>query len=255
LTRVLRLLDPLFRIGIVGRLINGVVRAWSSAAGRNPTTQALRDLLVVEDLLLRRAELLAIDLEGGIHPKHRIMRYHDFFVDRIGADERVLDVGCGKGELAFDLAERAGAHVTGIDISEDALAFARERFHSDRLELELADAFEWVPPQTFDVIVISNMLEHVEERVGLLRRLVELARPKRFLIRVPVLERDWVVLLRKELNLPYFADPSHFTEYSSEQLTTELTAAGLEPSEVQQRWGELWAVATVASGDEGILAR
>ena len=237
--------------------VSALVRAWSSAAVRKPTTPALRSLLSVEDLLLRRAELLAIDLERGIHPKHRIMRYHDFFVERVRPGERVLDVGCGKGELAFDLAERGEVHVTGIDISDDALAFARERFQSDRLTLERADVLDWTPPQTFDVVVLSNVLEHIEDRVGLLRRLLDLVQPERLLIRVPVLERDWVVLLRKELDLPYFADPSHFTEYSAEQLESELGAAGLTLTELQHRWGELWTVArpTVAADQTGILGR
>jgi len=41
---------------------------------------------------------------------------------------RVLELGCGSGRLAFDLVTRAGvAHVSGVDISEHAVAFANER--------------------------------------------------------------------------------------------------------------------------------
>ena len=237
--RLARLLDPVLQ-GRAGELL---VKAWASAVSRQAPEVALRRLLTTADRLLARVDVLAVDLDGGVHAKHRLMRYHDFFVDRVRLDEHVLDVGCGKGELAYDLATRAGAHVTGIDVSAAALDFARERFHSERIELVQADAFEWIPPRPFDAIVLSNVLEHVADRVGLLRRLVRLADAERLLIRVPVLERDWLVGLRRDLGLPYLADPTHETEYSPEQLEAELAEAGLELAELEQRWGELWAVA------------
>jgi SAM-dependent methyltransferase len=241
--RLVRLLDPLLQGRLAGRLIGTALRAWVSAISRQRPEQAVRRLLRIADGLLARVDVLAVELDGGIHAKHRLMRYHDFFVERVKAGERVLDVGCGKGELACDLATRGGAHVTGIDVNRTSLAFARARFSSDRLELVEADALEWVPPRPYDVVVLSNVLEHVADRVGLLRRLVQLARPDRLLIRVPVLERDWLVGLRRDLGIPYFSDPTHQTEYSPEQLEAELGDAGLRLTELQHRWGELWAVA------------
>jgi hypothetical protein len=51
----------------------------------------------------------------------------------------------------------------------------------------------------WDVIVLSNVLEHVADRVGLLRRLIERHGPARVLIRVPLFERHWHLPLRREL--------------------------------------------------------
>jgi SAM-dependent methyltransferase len=244
--RLARLLDPLLQ-GRLGEVLVGTAfRAWVSAISRQRPEVAARRLLQIADGLLARVDVLAVELDGGIHAKHRLMRYHDFFLERVREGERVLDVGCGKGELAHDLATRGGAHVTGIDVNATSLAFARARFPSERLELLEADALEWVPPRPYDVVVLSNVLEHVADRVGLLRRLAQLARPHRLLIRVPVLERDWLVGLRRELGVPYFSDPTHETEYSPEQLATELREAGLELVEFEQRWGELWALARPA---------
>jgi 2-polyprenyl-3-methyl-5-hydroxy-6-metoxy-1,4-benzoquinol methylase len=237
--RLIRALDPIVR----GRAGDLGVRAWASAVSRLPPEQALRRLLRVVDALLRRVDVLAADLDEGVHVKHRLMRYHDFFVERVAPGEHVLDVGCGKGELAYDLATRAGANVTGIDVNRTSLAFARSHFRSEHLELVEADACTWTPPRTYEVVILSNVLEHIDDRIGLLRRLVATARPQRVLLRVPVLERDWLVALRRDLGLPYFSDPTHVTEYSPEQLEEELRAAGLELAELLQPWGELWAVA------------
>ncbi len=55
----------------------------------------MRALLRADDFLTRALNRLAIVYDGGVHAKHRLMRYHDFFVERISPGEHVLDVGCG----------------------------------------------------------------------------------------------------------------------------------------------------------------
>lgn len=221
-----------------------VVRSWLNvtAQGRD-RAEALRRLFAVDDLLQGEIDQLAIRRDGGVHPKHRLTRYHDFFVERVGQGERVLDVGCGKGELAYDLAERAGVSVVGIDVLPEKIAFARERFAHPRVEYVEADVYEFEPGEPFDAIVLSNVLEHLPEREALLRRIVDVADPARLLIRVPAFDRHWHVPLRKELGIPYFSDPTHETEYVAETLSAELDGAGLELASLVTRWGELWAEA------------
>lgn len=243
LRRAQRRLDPLLQGRAADRLIGSLYRLWVSAISREPTETALKRLLILEGHLADRIDLLAIDLDDGVHAKHRLTGYHDFFVERVSPGETVLDVGCGKGELAHDLAARGGAIVTGIDFDRPSLEFARKRFGRPGVEFVEADALGWQPPHEYDVVVLSNVLEHIEHRVDLLVRLRETARPKRFLIRLPMSERDWLVPLRRELGLAHFSDPTHFTEYTVEQLHQELGAAGLEVVELVQRWGELWATA------------
>lgn len=202
-------------------------------------------LLGLDAFLRVQLDRVATAYDGGEHAKHRLMRYHDFFVERIDAAERVLDVGCGRAELARDIAERSGARVTGIDFDEGYLAHARRRGLPERLDVELADALDYRPQEPFDIVVLSNVLEHIEERPALLRALRERTGARRFLIRVPVFERDWTVPLRKELGLPYLGDLTHFTEYLPGQLEEELRVAGLELVDQQLRWGEIWAEARV----------
>ena len=61
-----------------------------------------------------------------------------------------------------------------------------------------------LPEGHWDVIVLSNILEHIEDRVGLLTDIVRQADPDQFLIRVPHFERDWSMAMRKEVGANYF---------------------------------------------------
>ena len=65
--------------------------------------------------------------------------------------------------------------------------------------------------------------------------------PSRFLIRVPVFERDWRVPLKRELGVEWRLDPTHETEYTLESFEKEMAAAGLRITYQEVRWGEIWA--------------
>jgi cyclopropane-fatty-acyl-phospholipid synthase len=82
----------------------------------------------------------------------------------IAPGQRILDIGCGWGGLAFYLAETAGAgHVTGISLSEKQIALARARAMNrklgGRVSFELQDYRD--VRGLFDRIVSVGMFEHV----------------------------------------------------------------------------------------------
>jgi SAM-dependent methyltransferase len=210
----------------------------------------MRELLeVYSDAYYAGIDPGAIEYDGGVHAKHRLTRYHDFFVERIEPDDMVLDIGCGKGELAYDIAERAGASVIAIDRAAWALAFARERFAHPRVTYIEADALTFTPNDAVDVAVLSNVLEHVAARVELLRALRTRARVARLLIRVPMIDRDWTVPLRRELGLSYFSDPEHQVEFTPALLRDELAAGGWTMGPPTIAWGEVWVEALPAIPD------
>lgn len=206
-----------------------------------PPAEGLRFLFGLDAALYPVQGQLAVAYDGGIHTKHRHMRYHDFFVNRIAAGERVLDIGCGMGAVAYDVAEKAGAHVVGIDFSDENIALARERHAHQRVTYRVGDALQELPDDPFDVVILSNVLEHLPERPAFLRRVQVVARPSRFLIRVPLFERDWRVPLKQELGVEWRLDPTHETEYTLESFAEEMGAAGLRITHQQVRWGEIWA--------------
>jgi 2-polyprenyl-3-methyl-5-hydroxy-6-metoxy-1,4-benzoquinol methylase len=169
------------------------------------------------------------------------MQYHDFFVSRLTSGQRVLDVGCGYGSVAFSMASRAGARVVGLDQDRDNVSRAQRRFVHKDLTFVQGHAPEDVPGGGFDVIVASNVLEHVDDRAGFLTQIGQRTGARRWLIRVPMSNRDWLVPLRAELGLRSFSDPTHFTEYTSETFEREMAAVGFTIRHLQVNWGEIWA--------------
>jgi 2-polyprenyl-6-hydroxyphenyl methylase/3-demethylubiquinone-9 3-methyltransferase len=94
------------------------------------------------------------------------LRIH-FIMERLTIPTpEVLDVGCGGGVLSEALA-RAGAQVTGIDLSQSALEVARAHARQQGLTIDYRyqSAEEIAQKQTegFDVVTCMEMLEHVPE--------------------------------------------------------------------------------------------
>jgi ubiquinone/menaquinone biosynthesis C-methylase UbiE len=184
---------------------------------------------------------LAIDYGGGMHTKHRHMRYEDFFVARIKAGEHVLDVGSGSGLVAMTVAEQANAYVWGIDMLPHKIALAKERHSHPRVTYILGDVMNALPNEHFDVIILSNVLEHLRNRPEFLLKVQTVAKPSRMLIRVPLFDRDWRVPLKKELGIEWRLDPTHETEYTLESFQQEMDEAKLDLVHIEFRWGEIWS--------------
>lgn len=94
--------------------------------------------------------------------------------------ERVLDLACGHGLLARELARR-GATVTGIDLSHELLERARSREASDRLGIhyvhgDVADA-EVLEGVEFDLIVSNFGLSDIDDLDGVCRTVGRVLRP------------------------------------------------------------------------------
>jgi 2-polyprenyl-3-methyl-5-hydroxy-6-metoxy-1,4-benzoquinol methylase/GT2 family glycosyltransferase len=177
-----------------------------------------------------------------LHPKHRIIRYHDWFVDSIDSGSRVLDIGCGNGTLTNALAEKA-ASVTGVDIVPGNIVRAESLYHLDNIQFFCADATVSIPEGEYDFVVLSNVLEHIEQRPKFLRALFSQMRQPypTLLIRVPLIDRCWLPKYKKELGVEWRLDSTHFTEYTLAELKQELDAAGLAMVSVpEQRFGEVF---------------
>jgi SAM-dependent methyltransferase len=103
---------------------------------------------------------------------------------------RILDVGCGTGANLLMLSKYGDAE--GVDVSEDALAFCRER----GLENVKLGAAEKLPydDATFDLVTALDVVEHLDDDLGGLREMRRVLRPGgRVLLFVPTFMFLWGV--------------------------------------------------------------
>ncbi|WP_197426589.1 MULTISPECIES: methyltransferase domain-containing protein [Hyphomicrobiales] len=140
------------------------------------------------------------------------------FASSLAAGKRVLDFGCGSGYGAADLAEEA-AHVTAVDISEEALAYAREHHKAPNLVFERRyDLAECLEPASFDLITCFELVEHLA-RPDQLRLLASLKR---------LLTEDGLLLIstpNPAATANYGENPFHLHEMPEAQFRATLTAA------------------------------
>jgi len=196
-------------------------------------------ILKLHNFSYRLATKLAIKTEGGLHPKHRLMNYHKFFVENVDSGNLVLDIGCGNGALTYDLAKKA-RKVIGIDLSPENIRFAKRRYSAPNIDYLVGDAIGYKFEQKFNVIILSNVLEHIKNRIEFLKSIRNMA-PK-VLIRVPAINRDWITLYKKELGVEWRLDKTHYVEYTLENLRDELEKVGLNLEKYSIQFGEIWGV-------------
>ena len=94
----------------------------------------------------------------------------------------ILDIGCGIGGPAFEMAQTHGASVTGIDLEapliERAQARARELGLDDQCTFKVVAAGALpFPDQAFDIVVSSGAFTQTEDKVAILRESLRVLRP------------------------------------------------------------------------------
>lgn len=180
------------------------------------------------DLRSDEDEFEALALDAGSRRAARIEKA----LGRVG---RMLDVGCGTG---FQLAAAAarGWEVEGVEVSAAAATYARSRHEVTVHTGTLASAD--LPDDSFDAAVLSHVVEHVPDPVGLLKDVARILRPGGVaLIAVP--NADGLIYsaynllhrARGTYGLAAFScslfPPSHLTAYTRSSIAALVDRGGL----------------------------
>ncbi len=132
------------------------------------------------------------------------------------SESSVLDVGCGSGVTIEHLSDLGAASVNGIEL--DPLALRTGSVVNDRISR--GDFMEIELDATYDVVLMLDVLEHIEDDTGALEKVSGLmARDGILLVTVPA--HQWLWSRHDVTN-------SHFRRYSARQVRWLLESSGFE---------------------------
>ncbi len=96
---------------------------------------------------------------------------------------RLLDIACGVGYGTHLMANAVNdvIEAIGVDISQEAVEYAKQHYASRRIQFQQHDAMTFTD-KGFDSIVSIETIEHVPDPIGLIKQLVGLMQPNGVLI-------------------------------------------------------------------------
>jgi SAM-dependent methyltransferase len=130
----------------------------------------------------------------------------------------VLDVGCGSGENLSALATIPGLSITGADVSQEGLELAKRRVPGARL-VQL-DIQKESLPERFDMVISTQVIEHLIDDVAALRHMGQMA--ERWVLVTSLSGR----MRKSEVGV------GHLRNYSELELRAKAEAAGLQVEDV-----------------------
>jgi SAM-dependent methyltransferase len=181
-----------------------------------------------------------IDLDSG--------NVHADVVNFVPTGSRVLELGPATGYMAQAFSEQRGCTVVGIEYDPDMAA--RGAAFCERMivgDLDLLDVEAELGEDRFDAIVSADVIEHLKDPLGALRRLLPFLKPDgRVVISIPNIAHSSVRLALLQGRFEYrdwgLLDSTHLRFFTRQTFERTLTDAGLELVELRPH--ELPAAAT-----------
>jgi O-antigen biosynthesis protein len=157
---------------------------------------------------------------------------HSFKLSMIGYNKSVLEVGCSTGYFTKILAER-GCSVVGIEIDCDAARKAEK--WADRVivgNIDEGDVWDEVKDESFDVVVLGDVLEHLRDPLGSLRQAARKLKPSGSVVTsLPNVAHGDVRIGLMQGQFRYrttgLLDRTHLRFFTLESIRDLLTQAGL----------------------------
>lgn len=178
--------------------------------------------------------------EPDLHPVRQ--KSKEFILAHLSSQSKVLDLGCHTGDISFILAQKA-LHVTGIDFNASAIQEAQAKYKKDNLVFMSREALEFLQSgqHDFDTLVLSHILEHLDEPKQFLMEFKKYF--KKIYIELPDFDKYYLNHYRQQLNVRLiYTDNDHVSEFDRDELNAILTACGIEIEVAEYRYGlqKLW---------------
>jgi SAM-dependent methyltransferase len=212
------------RLGRLERLVRTAPRAAPSEAVAAPTAQAGPTGGIHEP-----PSFDYMTFENRFRPEQTVRERHSEYVELLGTCKRVVDLGCGRGEL-LELLRKANVSAYGVELNPDNVAVCREK----GLEIVEGDAvshLEGLDDGTLDGIVASHLIEHLE--TASLWRLITVAIEKLDENGILILETpNPESLLAGSIN--FHRDPTHVRPVHPDTLSFLCESAGFGNVEIRR---------------------
>ncbi|OAX50342.1 class I SAM-dependent methyltransferase [Paenibacillus sp. AD87] len=118
---------------------------------------------------------------------HEATRTRIHWMCREATGKRILDIGCSQGITSILLA-REGFRVTGIDLEEESIRYAKQELAKeskpvqDKVDFRMLDITQWKGRTPFDTVLLGEVLEHFAHPETLLMNIHRLLQEKGTLV-------------------------------------------------------------------------
>lgn len=162
---------------------------------------------------------------------------------KIRATDTVIDVGCGEGGIIAFCAQQ-GSEVIFVDMDEGKLAATEARVKQSPAHAYRAIASDCdpipLPDGSGDVVICTEVLEHVSDPRKFLSELIRVTRPGgQLLVSVPDSRSELLIGVTAPDN--YFEAPNHVRVFAADELKSLILEASLQ-IETEQLTGAFWSM-------------
>lgn len=169
------------------------------------------------------------------HPFRRMA--HEFLHSKVDGTMTVLDLGCKTGDVSYTLAEEV-KEVVGVDHDAAAISKAKATHQLPNLSFHHADALDYLgaTDKKFDVLVLSHILEHLDDPEIFLGKFKE--HFTYIYIELPDFDRTYLNLYRIDVDSTLiYTDDDHVSEFDRYDLRSVLDRSGIDVVEAEYRFG------------------
>jgi len=160
------------------------------------------------------------------HPKDEPAKIQEYIIRKLKTlknGSKILDIGCAEGATIRFLAEMFGDKFkyTGIDLSKERISVAKSKeIHNAEFLVSTGEKMN-LPSGSYDCILCSQVLEHVENEDSLVSEVERLLKPNGIFQIDTVYKKPWAWYFYRA-PIGWAIDPTHLREYTDTNIVKKI---------------------------------